>query len=114
MIELGQLEKRHDDFASRNTRVLVVSMEPQKTAQLTQADFPHLLVLADAGRGISQALELIHAHAAPDKSDVDTPATIITDRGGTVRWFYRTKVVIARLSPDEVLSAIDSSIPKPR
>ncbi len=112
MVELGQLEKRHDDFARLNTRVIVVSMEGQKSAQQTQADFPHLLVLADAGRGLSEALELVHAHAAPDGSDIDMPTTIIADRGGIVRWLYRTKVVIARLSPDEVLSAIENSIPQ--
>jgi hypothetical protein len=29
------------------------------------------------------------------------------DRAGTVRWLYRPPVVLARLSPDEVLAAID-------
>jgi hypothetical protein len=29
------------------------------------------------------------------------------DRNGTVRWLYRSPSVIERLSPDEVLRAID-------
>ena len=111
MIELGQLERRHEEFARRNTRVVVVSMEGLDDAKKTQADFPHLLVLADAGRSLSEAVGLIHAHAAPDGGDTDTPTTILLDRRGTVRWLYRPGEVIARLSPDEVLQAIDAHIP---
>jgi peroxiredoxin len=107
MIELGQLERRHRDFARRNTRVLVISVEGTDDARQTQADFPHLLVLADHGRGLSDAADLIHAHAAPDGSDADTPTTILVDRRGQVRWLYRPPEVIARLSPDDVLQAID-------
>ncbi|HXT58746.1 MAG TPA: hypothetical protein VN699_08920 [Pirellulales bacterium] len=110
MIELGQLERRHADFAQRKTRVIVVSMEELDDARLTQTDFPHLLVLADGGRGLSEAAGLIDAHAAPDGRDVDAPTTILVDRDGVVRWLYRSPGVIARLSPDEVLQAIDSNI----
>ena len=49
MIELGQLERRHEDFARQNARVIVVSMEGAEDAKKTQADFPHLVVLALAG-----------------------------------------------------------------
>jgi alkyl hydroperoxide reductase subunit AhpC len=111
MIELGQLERRHDDFARRNTRVIAVSVEGPDDARKTQADFPHLLVLADQGRGLSEAVELIHPHAAPDGSDADTPTTILVERNGTACWLYRSPEVIARLSPDDVLRAIDAHIP---
>ncbi|HTK76877.1 MAG TPA: redoxin domain-containing protein [Gemmataceae bacterium] len=107
MIELVELEGRHEDFARRNTRVLVVSMEGLADAKLTQADFPHLVVLADEGRGLSEAAGLIHSRAAPDGRDADMPTTILVDRSGTVRWLYRTPGVVARLSPDEVLRAVD-------
>jgi alkyl hydroperoxide reductase subunit AhpC len=107
MIELGQLERRHEDFASRNTRVIVVSMEGTDDATKTQADFPHLLVLADEGRGLSESAELIHPNANPHGGDADAPTTILVDRHGTVRWLYRSPQVIARLSPDDVLQAID-------
>jgi len=106
MIELVELDGRHDDFARRNTRVIVVSMEGLADAKLTQADFPHLLVLADEGRGLSEAAELVHSRAAPDGRDADAPTTILIDRTGTVRWLYRSPEVIARLSPDEVLQAV--------
>jgi alkyl hydroperoxide reductase subunit AhpC len=111
MIELVQLERRHDDFAKRNTRVLVVSVEGLDDARKTQADFPHLIVLADQERGLTDVAGLIHPHAAPDGGDADMPTTILVDRYGTVRWLYRSPVVIARLSPDEVLQAIDRRIP---
>jgi peroxiredoxin len=111
MIELGQLERRHEDFTRRNTRVIAVSVEGPDDARKTQADFPHLLVLADQGRGLSEAAELIHPRAAPDGSDADAPTTILVDRHGTVRWLYRSSEVIARLSPDDVLGAIDTHIP---
>ena len=111
MIELGQLERRHDDFARRHTRVIVVSMEGIDDAKKTQGDFPDLLVLADQGRGLSDAAGLIHPHAAPDGSDIDPPTTIVVDPHGTVRWLYRSQEVISRLSPDEVLQAIDLHVP---
>src|SRR5271166_5120568 len=111
MIELVQLERRHDDFSKRNTRVLVVSVEGLDDARKTQADFPHLIVLADQARSLSEMAGLIHPHAAPDGSDADVPTTILVDRQGVVRWFYRSPQVIARLSPEDVLQAIDQHVP---
>ena len=107
MIELGQLERRHEDFARRNTRVVVASLEGPDDAAKTQADFPHLLVLADQGRGLSDVADLVEAHENPQGGDADAPTTILVDRHGTVRWLYRSPRVIARLSPDDVLQAID-------
>ena len=94
MIELVQLERRHDDFPKRNTRVLVVSVEGLDDARKTQADFPHLIVLADQARSLSEMAGLIHPHAAPDGGDADVPTTILVDRHGTVRWLYRSPEVI--------------------
>src|SRR6186713_3258198 len=108
MIELGELERRSEDFAGRNTRVIVVSMEGLADARLTQADFSHLLVLADEGRGLSEAAGLVHPKAAPDGRDADAPTTILFDRSGAVRWLFRSPEVLERLSPDELLHAIDS------
>lgn len=111
MVELVQLERRHEDFARRDVRAIVVSMEGPDDARKTQSDFPHLLVLADEGRGLSDAAGLVHPHASPDGGDADMPTTILVDRHGTVRWLHRPPSVIARLSPDEVLQAIDQHLP---
>jgi len=110
MIELGQLERRHEDFARRNTRVIAVSVEGTEDAAKTQADFPHLLVVADHERGLSEAAGLIHPHSAPGGGDTSAPTTIIVDRHGTVRWLYRSGAVNVRLVPDELLQAIDDTI----
>src|SRR5687768_15173554 len=113
MIELVQLERRHEDFARRNTRVVVVSIEGVDDARKTQADFPHLFVLADHGRGLSEPAGFIHPHAAPDGGDALAPTTVLVDPRGTVRWLFRPGAVITRLSPDEVLRALDQHIPSP-
>jgi alkyl hydroperoxide reductase subunit AhpC len=110
MIELVQLERHHDDFQKRNTRVIVASMEEREDAKKTQTQFPHLIVLADERRNLSEAAGLIHPHAGPDGSDIDVPTTIILDRQGTVRWLYRSPAVNVRLSPEDVVRGIDSHI----
>jgi alkyl hydroperoxide reductase subunit AhpC len=110
MAELVQLERRHDDFSKRNARVVVASVEGLDKARLTQADFPQLTVLSDESLGLSRAAGLIHPHAAPYGADADTPTTILVDRGGIVRWIYRSPSVIERLSPDEVLRAVDDHL----
>lgn len=110
MIELVELERRHEDFARRNARVIVASMEGLDDAKRTQSEYPHLLVLADEGRGLSEAAGLVHAKAAPDGRDADAPTTILVDRAGTVRWLYRSPQVLERLAPDDVLQAIDTHL----
>src|SRR4051794_34471956 len=103
MVELGQLERRHEDFARRNARVIAISLEGPAKAQETQKDFPHLLVLADSGRGLADAAKMVHEGAGQGGADVDAPTTVLVDWRGTVRWLYRPPLVIARLSPDDVL-----------
>jgi peroxiredoxin len=90
--------------------VIVVSVEGHEDARKTQADFPHLTVLSDEGRGLSEAAGLIHPRAAPDGGDAEVPTTILLDRRGIVRWLYRSPTVIARLSPDQLLQAIDQKL----
>jgi len=115
MIELGELERRHEDFARRKWRVIVVSIEGPDDAERTQADFPHLLVLSDRQRVLAQAVGVIHPHSAPGGGDTAAPTTILIDQNGIVRWLYRPPAAISRLSPDEVLQAIDQvSVSEPR
>jgi peroxiredoxin len=111
MIELVQLERRHDDFAKRNTRVVVVSVEGLDEAKATQADFPHLVVLSDEEHHLSDAAGLIHPHASPDGGDIDIPTTVLVDRRGEVRWVYRSPAVNVRLSPDELLAKVQQYAP---
>ncbi len=62
--------------------MLVASVEGLDDARKTQADFPHLSVLADQARGLSEVAGLIHPQAAPDGGDADVPTTILVDRHG--------------------------------
>jgi peroxiredoxin len=111
MIELGQLERRHEDFDRRNTKVIVSSVEATEDAQKTQAQFPHLLVLSDHGLGLTNAVAILHRNAGHDGSDIDVPTTILADPQGKVRRLFRPSAVIERLSPEEVLQAIDQHLP---
>lgn len=111
MVELGQLEAHWQDFAKRNVQIVVVSIEDEPTAKLTQADFPHLRVVSDAAENISKAIAVVHPSSAPDGRDTSAPTTILLDRQATVRWVYRPDRVFTRLSPTELLTAVDREMP---
>jgi alkyl hydroperoxide reductase subunit AhpC len=110
MTELGELERQHEEFARRNTRVVVVSVEGREAAKKTKADFPHLDVVADVRKGLTSVADAIHPGSAPDGGDTASPATLLVDRHGTVRWEYRPARFLSRLSPDELLAAIDEHL----
>ncbi|SRR5579875_2749524 len=111
MIELGQLEAHWQEFEKRNVHVVVVSVEDLEAAKATQADFPHLIVVSDAERSLSGALDVIHPRSAPDGGDTSAPTTILIDGDGTVRWTFRPDRVFNRLSPEQVLAALDKEMP---
>ncbi|HET6883091.1 MAG TPA: redoxin domain-containing protein [Pirellulales bacterium] len=111
MIELGQLERRHADFARHDARIVVASLEGPDDARQTQVDFPHLVVLADADRKLANTVQVVHPQSSPAGGDTSAPTTVVIDGDGTVRWLYRSPAVIARLSPDEVLRAIAENGP---
>jgi peroxiredoxin len=111
MIELGQLEANWQEFEKRKVRVVVVSVEGREQATATKAEFPHLVVVADAERKLSGAVAVIHRHSAPDGGDTAAPTTFLIDGGGTVRWIFRPDRVFSRLSPSEVLAAVDREMP---
>jgi peroxiredoxin len=111
LIELGQLEAHWQEFDKRKVRIVAVSIEDQETSKATQADFPHLTVLSDAKRELSNALQVIHEQSAPGGGDTAAPTTILIDGSGTVRWTFRPDRVFNRLNPAQVLSAIDREMP---
>ncbi len=110
MVELVQLEKHAEEFAKRNTRIVAISLEGVEDARQTQTEKPHLIVLADKERGLTNALELLHKQSAPDGGDTDTPTTFLVDRHGVVRWIFRPDAVYTRISPDELLRVIDEKL----
>ncbi len=112
MIELGELEKRHEDFAKRNVRVFVIANDDQETSAATQADFPHLFVVSDPKQEVAKAVQVLHPKASDLGEDTNAPTTFLVDASGKVRWLDRPGQVIARFSPDVVLAAIDEHLPQ--
>src|SRR5437588_839409 len=112
MVELGQLEQRYSEFAQRKVRIVVIANDDLATSRETQADFPHLVVVADTDQHMAQAIQVIHAGVGPKLTDTNAPTLFLLDGTGQVRWFARPAQVIVRLSPDEVLAAIDANLPK--
>jgi alkyl hydroperoxide reductase subunit AhpC len=111
MIELGQLESHHDEFDKRQTRILVASTENAADAKLTQADFPHLLILADTKLELIKALGVMDPRPAPvGGGSMAAPTTFLVDKNGVVRWIFRPSRVIERLSPTDLAAAIDENL----
>lgn len=109
MAELGQLEKHHAEFAKRNVRVIAISNDKPTTAQKTQTDFPHLVVVSDSDQNMAKALQVIHSGAGATGDDTNAPTTFLIDGDGTVRRMMRPERFLARYSPNEVLAAIDET-----
>jgi peroxiredoxin len=109
MVELGQLERHHQEFADRHVGVIVISNDDKSEAQKTQTDFPHLVVVSDAEQNMAKSIQVIHSRAGPKGDDTNAPTMFLVDGTGTVRWFRRPERFLVRLSPSEVLEALDET-----
>jgi peroxiredoxin len=107
MIELGELEKQHADFASRKVRIVAVSNDDLETSQKTQAKCPHLVIASDADQAMARAFSVIQPGMGHDGTDTNAPTTFFVGGDGKVRWIFRANTFFVRLSPDELLKAID-------
>jgi hypothetical protein len=47
----------------------------------------------------------------PAGSDTAAPTTFLVDGNGSVRWTFRPDRILTRLSPSELLAAIDKEMP---
>ena len=111
MVELGQLEERYADFDKREVRVLAISQDDLENSKKTQEACPHLQIVSDANASIANALELLDkVHHGPKGEDTNAPTTILVDGDGTVRWIYRADRFMVRLSPDDLLKAVDQHL----
>jgi peroxiredoxin len=109
MDELGELEKRHEEFTKRKVRIVAISNDDEATAQISQAALPHLTVVADTQQNLAKAMQVIHAGVGPGGTDTNAPTTLIVDGAGAIRWIYRPKNLAVRATPDELLAAIDTT-----
>ena|SRR5437763_15658339 len=109
MVELGELERRHEDFDRRNVRVYAISPDDLPGAQVVQKDFPHLKIVSDSKMDVARAIGTVHPGAGHGGGDTNAPTTILVDGKGTVRWLERRGNFFERIPPDEVLAAIDAN-----
>ena len=110
MTELGQLEAHHEEFDTRKVRIVAVSLDSLEDSARTQQRFPHLLILSDKDEGLAKAAAVLGPQHAPDGSDTVSPTTVLIDRRGQVRWVFRPNRYINRLSPQELLAAVDAHL----
>ena len=110
MVELGQLESRHSDFEKKNVRIVAVSLDNVEDTADMKKQFPHLILISDAEANLSKAVEVLGPHRGHDGAETDSPTTILVDRNGQVRWVFRPDLVLERLSPDNLLEAIDKNL----
>jgi alkyl hydroperoxide reductase subunit AhpC len=89
-------------------KVVVVSIEDLAAAAQTQRDFPHLTIVSDQRREMSNAIDLINKNFAPDGSDAAAPTIVLVDRDSTVKWLFRPTRFIARPSSAELAAAVEA------
>ena len=61
--------------------------------------------------GIDIGRVIIDGGSHPDGGDTAAPTTLLVDGGGTVRWTFRPDRFLNRLSPSQVLAAVDKEMP---
>jgi peroxiredoxin len=110
MVELGQLEKHHVEFDAKKVRIVAVSLDDVKDTNDTQKQFPHLTILSDQDESLAKAADVIGIHHSPTGGTTVSPTTFLIDRSGKVRWLFRPDRYINRLSPQELLAAIDANL----
>ena len=113
MVELGQLEAHHDEFAKRHTRIVAVSVDGLDDSKTTQQKFPHLTVVSDHEHKLVDAVAVLHPGAGEHGEDVAAPTTILVDKHGVVRALFRPTNVGSRLSANEVLAMVDKDLAGP-
>jgi peroxiredoxin len=106
---MAQLESRKQDIEATGAQVVYVAAEkgdgawkPARFLEKHPISFPFLL---DEDRAVTKAYGLHHL-IGHDALNIAHPATLVVDRGGTVRWIYRGSNQHDRAPLDEVLKAV--------
>jgi peroxiredoxin len=111
MTELGQLEQHYEEFDKRGVCIVAVSLDDVKDTAETQMQFPHLIILSDKDESLARASDVIGPHHGPNGETTVSPTTVLVDSEGRVRWVFRPDRYINRLSPEDLLAAIDANLP---
>jgi peroxiredoxin len=107
MTQLAELERHHDELDRVGAKAVVVSIEDQDTAAQTQRDFPHLVVVSDHERELSNAAEVINKGFSPDGGDSAATTILLVDGQGTIRWLHRPTRFIAVPSAAQLATRIE-------
>jgi peroxiredoxin len=109
MVELGQLERNHEEFAKRGIRVYAVSNDNESDAKEVQTKFPHLIIVSDAEQNVANAMKVTDPGNGPDGTATNAPATFLVDGTGNIRWLYHADRFTDRLAPGQLLNVIDET-----
>ena len=107
---MAQLESQKREFDATGARLAYIAAEkrggvwkPETYLAKHPISFPFLL---DEDRAVTKAYGLHHL-IGTDALDIAHPATLVVDRGGTVRWIYRGENQHDRASLEDVLKAVE-------
>ena len=89
---------------------MVASVDGLDDSKWTQSQYPHLVVISDPDAKLVSAVQVKHAGAGNRMQDVAAPTTFLIDKTGVVRWLFRPDTVMRRLSPQELLAAIEKNL----
>ena len=101
------------EFRQRSVEVVAISVDaPEESRKLCQARGYSLEFLSDPKAEVIRQFGVLHAAGREDGQDIARPAEFLVDSGGTIRWVNLTSDLRIRARPEDVLRAIDNSLPR--
>jgi peroxiredoxin len=106
---MTQFESRGQDIAAAGAQLAFIAAEKRdgvwKPGRFLEKHPIASVFLLDEDRAVTKAYGVHHALGA-DAINIARPATLVIDRGGSVRYIYRGDNQLDRASIDEVLGAL--------
>ncbi|MFQ5915257.1 MAG: peroxiredoxin family protein, partial [Nitrospinota bacterium] len=109
-VELGQLQRRAAEFEEAGVEVIPVSADrPEESEKLRKKLSSRFRYLCDVDARAAETLGLLHVKGHPsEKRDIATPAMILVDERGIVRWVFKPRNYRVRADLDNVLDLVRS------
>ncbi|MFQ5691497.1 MAG: peroxiredoxin family protein [Nitrospinota bacterium] len=104
-MELVQLQARAAAFRDAGVEVVPISADrPEESERLRKRLPSDLRFVCDADARAAERLGLLHVKGHPsEKRDIATPAMILVDGAGIVRWVFKPRNYRMRADLDDVL-----------
>lgn len=116
-VQLRDLDRRIDDFASRGVEVVAVSADDRLRAQRSRAEWPVERVPLGFGVSIPEArawgLYISDAYGADMPSQFSEPGVFLVDRDGIVQYAAVTSMPFGRPRAEDLLPGIDYLLKHP-